>query len=214
VLKAVLQKRLITCGTINIAFHVRAAEEEQLIGSAPLRDDAWDENERREPPLLGAKLTGYRLLNVGVILIFGVSKVALGLSSALATLDWVAGVSLAIILYWVGQLKIRSERHPRWLLFFDVDWAPEILEAMKSVEVSSAPLDFVLYFNKPNGLAQDRRPAEPQPGTFLQVANWSLSVPVYLLRRNPYRHYVSTLTIALLYIALPCLERSLLFLVP
>ena len=37
-------------------------------------------------------------------------------------------------LYWIGQLKTRSERHPRWLLFFHVDWAPEIIEAMKSIE--------------------------------------------------------------------------------
>jgi hypothetical protein len=94
------------------AFQVRAAEEEQFIGSAPLSvidslschrsladrgDGAWDEDERREPPPLGAKLTGYRLLNLGVILIFGVIKAALGLSSALTTLDWVAGVSLAIM---------------------------------------------------------------------------------------------------------------------
>ena len=38
-------------------------------------------------------------------------------------------------LYWVRQLRTRNERHPRWLLFFHVDWAPEILEAMKIVEV-------------------------------------------------------------------------------
>jgi hypothetical protein len=38
-------------------------------------------------------------------------------------------------LYWVGQLKTRSDCHPRWLLFFHVDWAPEILEAIKTVEV-------------------------------------------------------------------------------
>ena len=38
-------------------------------------------------------------------------------------------------LYWIRQFRIRNEHHPRWLLFFHVDWASEILEAMKVVEV-------------------------------------------------------------------------------
>ena len=38
-------------------------------------------------------------------------------------------------LYWVGQFETRSERQPRWPLFFHVDWAPEVLEAIKSIEI-------------------------------------------------------------------------------
>ena len=71
--------------------------------------------------------------------------------------------------------------------------------------------DYISFFNKLNGLncyAQDRKP------TGLQVCNWSLDVPVDFLRRHSHRHYLSALTIALLYITLPCLERSFLFVVP
>lgn len=60
-------------------------------------------DERQDTPPLGAKLTGYRLLNLGVTLIFGVSKAALGLSSALTTLDCVAGASL-VIMYGLSKL--------------------------------------------------------------------------------------------------------------
>ena len=62
--------------------------------------DAWDGDEHRKPPPMGVKLTGYRLLNVGVILVFGVTKAALahcGQLSTLTTLDWVAGASSAIM---------------------------------------------------------------------------------------------------------------------
>jgi hypothetical protein len=218
-------------------------EEEQLIGSAPRQFthvtlhpislqsrgyDAWDGDAYQKPPAFGVKLTGYRLLNVGVILAYGVTEAALahcGHSSALSALDWMAGLLLAFILYCVGQLKTRNERNPRWLLFFHVDWAPEILEALTSVETPFAPPEYVSFFDKLNhdGLscyAQDCKPAGPQPGsgTFLQVFNWSLDVPVNLLldllRRHSHRHYLSALTIAVLYITLPCFETSFLFVVP
>ncbi|KAN0138390.1 hypothetical protein V8E53_003853 [Lactarius tabidus] len=178
------------------------------------RYDAWDGFAYEKPPPLGVKLTGYRLLNVGVILVFGVTKAALaycGHSLALTTLNWAAGALIAIILYWVGQLKTRSDCHPRWLLFFHVDWAPEILEAIKTVKVPFAPLEYVSFFNKLNGLncyAQDCKPVG------LEVCNWSLDVPVDLLRRHSHRHYLSALTIALIYITLLCFETSFLFVVP
>ena len=102
------------------ALHVLRVEEEQLIGLTSLSvinsltsrlpppahymhgrgDDTWDENEQQEQPPLGVKLTGYRLLVVGVISVFGVTKASLaccGQSSALTTLDWVAGTSMALM---------------------------------------------------------------------------------------------------------------------
>ena len=135
-------------------------------------------------------------------------------------------------LYWVGQLKPRRESHPRWLLFFHVDWAPEILETIKSVEISFGghcvypsydrlrawscsdtycivPVALVTLeyvFNKLKCYAQDRRPTMTRPGTLPQVSDWSLDVTVNFLKRHPHRHYMSTVTIALLYIALPCFE--------
>ena len=70
-------------------------------GSLPARGyDSWDEGEYQETPPLGVKLTGYRLLNVGVILVFGVTEAALAhcrQSLALTTLDWVAGALLAVM---------------------------------------------------------------------------------------------------------------------
>jgi hypothetical protein len=74
-----------------------------------------------------------------------------------------------------------------------------------------APLEYVSFFNKLNGLncyAQDCKPAG------LEVCNWSLDVPVDLLRRHSHRHYLSALTIALIYITLLCFETSFLFVVP
>ena len=70
-------------------------------GSLPARGyDSWDEGEYQETPPLGVKLTGYRLLNVGVILVFGVTEAALahcGQSLALTTLDWMAGALLGVM---------------------------------------------------------------------------------------------------------------------
>ena len=73
----------------------------------------------------------------------------------------------------------------------------------------SVTLEYV--FHKLNGLncyAQDRRPIRPPPGTLQKVSSWSLDVTLNLLRRHQHRHYMSTLAIALLYIALPCFETT------
>jgi hypothetical protein len=96
-------------------------EEEQLIGSAPRQFthvtlhpislqsrgyDAWDGDAYQKPPAFGVKLTGYRLLNVGVILAYGVTEAALahcGHSSALSALDWMAGLLLAFM-YGLSKL--------------------------------------------------------------------------------------------------------------
>lgn len=70
------------------------------------RYDTWEEGEYQETPPDGVKLTGYRLLNVGVILVFGVIQVALahcGQSFALTTLDWVA-VALLAVMYGLPKL--------------------------------------------------------------------------------------------------------------
>jgi len=52
-----------------------------------------------EQPPLGVKLTGYRLLNMGVVFAFGLSKAILtymGQSAVPTTLDWVSGALLAV----------------------------------------------------------------------------------------------------------------------
>ncbi|KAI0273969.1 hypothetical protein BGY98DRAFT_921265 [Russula aff. rugulosa BPL654] len=77
---------------------------------------------------LGVELTGYRLLTTGVILGVGVPKAVYsykGLALISTTLDWLAGVILAVILFWLGVIETRRpELSPR---FFQVDWAPPIL---------------------------------------------------------------------------------------
>ena len=68
-------------------------------------DDTWDEGEYQGRPPLGVRLTGYRLLNVGVILVFGVIEVSLaycGQSLAPTTLDWVAG-ALLVLMYGLSK---------------------------------------------------------------------------------------------------------------
>ncbi len=53
---------------------------------------------------MGVKLTRYRLLNGGVLLVLGATKAGLAYyeqSSALTTLDWVAGAYMAIVIMYV-----------------------------------------------------------------------------------------------------------------
>jgi hypothetical protein len=52
------------------------------------------------PPPLGVKLTGYRLLNMSVVFIFGMTKAILtymGQSVMPTTLDWIGGAFLAVM---------------------------------------------------------------------------------------------------------------------
>ena len=52
------------------------------------------------PPPLGVKLTGYRLLNMSVVFIFGMAKAILtymGRSAVPTTLDWIGGAFLAVM---------------------------------------------------------------------------------------------------------------------
>ena len=63
--------------------------------------DIRGDNQQDIPPL-GVKLTGYRLLNISVILAFGISKAVFayrGQSVVPTTLEWVAGTFLALM--WV-----------------------------------------------------------------------------------------------------------------
>jgi hypothetical protein len=65
-----------------------------------VRLDDPEENAIDESPPLGVKLTGYRLLNIIVLLGFGLSKFILslhGLSVAPTGLEWVAGSALAVL---------------------------------------------------------------------------------------------------------------------
>ena len=61
--------------------------------------DTQGENQQEFLPL-GVKLTGYRLLNISVILAFGISKAVFayrGQSVIPMTLEWVAGTCLALM---------------------------------------------------------------------------------------------------------------------
>ncbi|KAH9034545.1 hypothetical protein EDB84DRAFT_62163 [Lactarius hengduanensis] len=82
------------------------------------------------PPPLGAKLTGYRLLNITIVFSFGIAKAILtykGRSTEPTTLDWVGGALLAVFLYWMGLYEQRDSR------FFQVDLAPGIGYCAKRV---------------------------------------------------------------------------------
>jgi hypothetical protein len=62
--------------------------------------DNTEENEVDTPPPLGVKLTGYRLLNLVVLLAFGAAKFVLSLqgqSVAPTGLDWISGSMLACL---------------------------------------------------------------------------------------------------------------------
>ncbi|KAI0288756.1 hypothetical protein BC826DRAFT_656880 [Russula brevipes] len=73
-------------------------------------------------PLLGIKLTGCRLVNMSIILVFGIWKAVLsyrGQSAAPTTLEFVAGTLLALIVYYVGQFQ--EERPETCPYFFEYD---------------------------------------------------------------------------------------------
>jgi hypothetical protein len=64
------------------------------------RNKAQDEDQQVSQLPLGVKLTGYRLLNVAVILAFGIVKAILSYSGGSAiptTLDLVSGTLLAVM---------------------------------------------------------------------------------------------------------------------
>ncbi|KAI9511884.1 hypothetical protein F5148DRAFT_1167117 [Russula earlei] len=106
----------------------------------PREDNAHDdgqeqqEQEQRQAPL-GVELTGYRLLTTSVILGIGIPKAVYSYSGQAlvsTTLDWVAGVILALVLYWLGVIE--AERPESSPLFFQTDLAPPILNFLSRPE--------------------------------------------------------------------------------
>ncbi|KAI0061101.1 hypothetical protein BV25DRAFT_1839163 [Artomyces pyxidatus] len=79
--------------------------------------------EHKRPPLL-VKLTGFRLLNMAVIMGLGVPKAVTsyqGGSAVPTTLDWVVGVFSASLLYWLGLYE--SIEPPVLVWFFHTDFS-------------------------------------------------------------------------------------------
>ncbi|TFK31737.1 hypothetical protein BDQ12DRAFT_92627 [Crucibulum laeve] len=69
------------------------------------------------------KLTGYRLLVIILTASFGFSKAALsyrGESTAPTTLDWLYGVVVFLMLYWLGIYEKHALHNSPWL--FEVDY--------------------------------------------------------------------------------------------
>ncbi|KAI0281185.1 hypothetical protein BGY98DRAFT_225091 [Russula aff. rugulosa BPL654] len=99
----------------------------------PTEDNTQDNDHQATMPL-GVELTGYRLLTTGVILGVGVPKAVYsynGQALISTTLDWLAGVIFALILFWLGEAK----RPGLFPLFFHVDYAPSILRFLCRPEV-------------------------------------------------------------------------------
>jgi len=68
-------------------------------------------------------LTGYRLLVILLTAIFGLSKAGLsyhGQSTAPTTLDWIYGVVVFILLYWLGIYEKHTLHDLGW--FFEEDY--------------------------------------------------------------------------------------------
>ncbi|KAI0263238.1 hypothetical protein BC834DRAFT_324666 [Gloeopeniophorella convolvens] len=89
-------------------------------------------NDTGTPPPWGIKLTGYRLLNIIVLIAVGLAKFILSLKGQSATptgLEWMAGSILAAILYWLGLYE--AVEPPRWIWFLHTDYAPAISYSCK-----------------------------------------------------------------------------------
>ncbi|KAH9996398.1 hypothetical protein BJV74DRAFT_287864 [Russula compacta] len=108
--------------------------------------DDPEENEVHTSLPLGVKLTGYRLLNLVVLLGIGLFKFILSLqgqSIAPTGLEWVGGSVLAALLYWIGLYEVVEP--PRWEWFLHIDWAPAIGFAWKCF-LGGVLQAFVLYW--------------------------------------------------------------------
>ncbi|KAH9962486.1 hypothetical protein BGW80DRAFT_1324378 [Lactifluus volemus] len=99
----------------------------------PVADSKREEGQQIRPHL-GVKLTGYRLLNIVVLLAFCIRKgdVLLALTHCRqtvvsATPELVAGIFMAVLLYWFGRFESRLD----WPLFFHVDLGPLILRLLR-----------------------------------------------------------------------------------
>jgi len=82
---------------------------------------------RGADPLLGVKLTVYRLFNVMTILSFVISKDILTIEGQVAAptrLDWISGGVLGVVLYWIRLQEQRKAK--KWEWFFESDLAPAI----------------------------------------------------------------------------------------
>ncbi|KAI9459827.1 hypothetical protein F5148DRAFT_274400 [Russula earlei] len=112
--------------------HSREALSPMLNADGPAPEDGHSTTFDDPRPPLGVKLTGYRLLNMSVVFLFGLTKAILtymGQSAAPTTLDWILGSFLAVFLYWIGLYE--SECTERWDWFFRVDLAHAIGYCLK-----------------------------------------------------------------------------------
>ncbi|KAF8498217.1 hypothetical protein F5888DRAFT_1693645 [Russula emetica] len=97
------------------------ADDQDIELEAPGRGHESTLNEL--PPPLGVKLTGYKLLNMSVMLTFTTTEAILAYTKRPAVistwLDWIAGGFLGAALYWIGQYE--PLRSSKWEWFFQVD---------------------------------------------------------------------------------------------
>ncbi|KAF8460710.1 hypothetical protein DFH94DRAFT_123393 [Russula ochroleuca] len=109
-----LQVQLASSPIVNAA-----ADNQDFELESPSRHESTSDG---LPPPLGVKLTGYRLLNMSVVFVFGLTKAILtymGWSVMPTTLDWVSGAFLAVCLYWIGLYEPVCSKKLEW--FFQVD---------------------------------------------------------------------------------------------
>ncbi|KAN0117959.1 hypothetical protein V8E52_005546 [Russula decolorans] len=103
--------------------------------SCPTGNGTQDNDHQPKMPL-GIELTGYYLLTTSVILGIGVPKAIYsykGQALISTTLDWLGGMFLALILFWLGVIEAkRPGLSPR---FFEDDLAPPILSFLCRREV-------------------------------------------------------------------------------
>jgi len=123
--------------------------------SQPSNRQKSDQEKRRDdstadmdvvPPPLGVKLTGYRLVFMTTVFSFGTVKAILAYkdqSVAPTALDWVSGMFLTLVLYWIGLY----EESNKWKWFFQVDLAPAIGHC--ALRVVGEFISLLFIFNYP-----------------------------------------------------------------
>jgi len=134
--------------------------EDRRIESDHYDETHFTEREEGPSPPLGVKLTGYRLLNIVLIFSIGVAKAVLtyqGKSTAPTTLDWVLGVLLAIILYWLGIYE-RVDL-PILFWFFHRDYSEPLI---------ITPIRFVFCCSRSPRETDDREPSHGEPEAVFQ----------------------------------------------
>ncbi|TDL15767.1 hypothetical protein BD410DRAFT_756059, partial [Rickenella mellea] len=94
-------------------------------------------------------LTGYRLILITLTVSFGLSKALLayrGRSSQPTTLEWIFGVVIGLILYWLGWYEDKDEMFYRIPWLFEKDYRRPVTGVFRTIFLAISIIAAVIIF--------------------------------------------------------------------